>query len=804
MSISDVTDNRADYPGDKVPKYEKLEVTFQIQDTVAQNLQFPYDPSPPPGVDPEDPASQGITANAVFTPDDWQTSFVQPAFFYQDFIEGQVNGREWYYPTGDFVWKVRFSPHVPGTWQYKLVAEDASGYVESPTISFEVVDSTHRGFVTTSPVDGRYFEYDNGQLFYPLGFNTGINLADPVLGNEDAFLTYQQNGINIIRTWISSLYGTAWLEWLGGRNMYDGYLPRPGILPFFDPIRDRYTLALLIDYEADGDTGWFDACRFQFRSDPEAVKPNTTYRLRIKYWGKNITGLRNSSQPDYGLVGKIGGGWEVNCFEPGTSTVVTDYGGSTSDWSYVEGTWHSGDHSFLPKIYLGLENVTKGRAYIDSVSLREELGDGKFGPEIIAEPSMHYDLYFPEQGAHALDKIVELAGEYGVYLKLVIHEKNDTIFFNLDDDGTYVYGEEGDNFDGFYGIGRDVNKIRWLQQAWWRYLQARWGYSTAIHSWELTNEGDPWNSNHWALADELAKFMKCRIFGVPVGRGDGEACEYDHPNSHMVSTSFWHSFPEEQFWASAAYPNIDYADVHAYVSTGWLENSAYEDDAALFHIDYSAELRSNIDYFTSQNDLPTKPTLRGETGIDFIDAQAENQDLALDVHGVWLHNFLWAGLHPGAMTELYWWREFTDSQPGPDGQTGLHEVYRYLRDFVRNIPLANGSYQDANAELTDPNLRVVGQKDAVNGRAHLWVQNTRHTWRNVVDGAFGLAGLSGTLTINGFAPRTTYDVEWHEFNTQGVPEIQYSSVTSDGNGNIALNLPTKPHVTDVAIKIGDY
>jgi hypothetical protein len=114
VSILDIADNREDYLGEKIPKYEKLEISFQIQGTVAQNLQFPYDPSPPPGIDPADPAYQGITVNAVFTPDDWQTSFVQPAFYYQEFKEDQVNGREWYYPTGDFSWKVRFSPHVPG------------------------------------------------------------------------------------------------------------------------------------------------------------------------------------------------------------------------------------------------------------------------------------------------------------------------------------------------------------------------------------------------------------------------------------------------------------------------------------------------------------------------------------------------------------------------------------------------------------------------------------------------------------------------------------------------------------------
>jgi len=170
-----------------------------------------------------------------------------------------------------------------------------------------------------------------------------------------------------------------------------------------------------------------------------------------------------------------------------------------------------------------------------------------------------------------------------------------------------------------------------------------------------------------------------------------------------------------------------------------------------------------------------------------------------------LHNFTWAELDPGAMYEIFWQlRGEIDSPPGPDGQPGLYEIYKYFGDFIKDIPLNNGNYQDAQAILTDTNLRTTGQKDLINNRAHLWVQNKNHTWRNVVDGVNGIAGLSGTVTIDSFSPNTTYNVEWHEFGTQGTPTIQHSTVTSDGNGKIVLNLPTAPQITDVSIKIGNY
>ncbi len=383
-----------------------------------------------------------------------------------------------------------------------------------------------------------------------------MHLDDPVKGNESLYSDLQANDISFLRSTISGIYGSAGLEWMGARNIYDGNLPRTGLLPFHDPVRDRDVLTLHLDYERDGDTGWFDACRFQFWDDPEAVKPNTTYKVEITYWGERIKGPRDRKHPEYGLVGKIGPSWSSNCHEPQVGQVTTSHGGDTSDWGTINGTWYSGDNNFLPRIYLGLENVKSGSAYVASISLREDLGGGRYGPEIIAEPSMEYGSYISEQSAYALDKVVEVAEKYGMVLKLAVMDKNDEIFRKLDDDGTWVIAGEPDNEDGFYGLGREVNKTRWLQQAWWRYLQARWGYSPSIHSWELTNEGDPFLTRHYEMADEFGKFMRCRVFGVPVSSDAGAVCTFDHPNRHLVTTSFWHSFPgyaastEPGFWGS--------------------------------------------------------------------------------------------------------------------------------------------------------------------------------------------------------------------------------------------------------------
>ena len=88
------------------------------------------------------------------------------------------------------------------------------------------------------------------------------------------------------------------------------------------------------------------------------------------------------------------------------------------------------------------------------------------------------------------------------------------------------------------------------------------------------------------------------------------------------------------------------------------------------------------------------PIVRGEAGIDIFEEQREQAALASDPYGVWLHNFLWATLHPGGLYELYWWSGNLRDQPGPDGNpaNGLFEIYAPYNEFMADIPLNGGGY----------------------------------------------------------------------------------------------------------------
>jgi len=758
------------------------------------------------------PVYQGITVNAIFTPDNWETTFLQPAFYDQEFDEDIRDGREWYYPTNNFSWKVRFSPPNPGEWQYKLSAEDASGYTETPSQSFEVSPSSNRGFVQVSLNDPRYFEFENGTYFSGLGYNLTGNQIDPRNPNrssQDYFQKTSQNGSQLFRYWLPiwSIYTSTWNPWRSiTPTPSGGYIPFTG-LTFERVNQDRGSETSMVVSNKD------NPCMFIGWLTPSpAMKTNTEYRIRVRYFTYEIEGPRISSNP-YGLVAKMGsdqiGGWlwgeGLNCSDPGTGIVVSDYQNESTQntdqpWQILEGSWNSGDSNFLPYFYLVMENVDRGRALIDYVSIKEVLGGGAFGPNILPKPWMSHHLYFDQRNSLAIDKMIEAAHQHDIYLKLTTLEKNEWMLNRIQWDGST--GDFGEKNKNFYGNWRQITKVRWLQQAWWRYIQARWGYSPNIHSWELLNEGDPFNGQHYTLADEFGKYMHCRVFGIPVESEAGQKCDYEHPNSHLVTTSFWHSFPTKDFWASDDYPNIDYADLHAYNSTGQIDNPAHEVDAALYHLEYSQMAYRSLREAAGEHNQ--KPIIRGEAGIDFKDQQTKQPDLSKDQYGVWLHNFLWASLDSGGMIEQYWWNENIENQPGPDGEKGLYEVFSYFQQFLSEIPLNNGVYVDIEARASNPNLRVIGQKDTNNSRAHLWVQNIDHTWRNVVDGFSLSTSTSGPITIDGFSPNQELIVVWHSFTSQGIPSIETSNISVDESGRITLQLPGDPSITDIGISIKKY
>jgi len=951
--------------------YDPFLLAFTVV-TTATNPYFPYDPDPPLGV----PAGVGISVDGLFSNDNWATFVVQPGFLYQDYQRDCIgaeeedfckywngqewrSGREWLYPVGDPVWKIRFAPQETGTWRYRLRATDGSGTTYYPAygdLSFTVTSSDSHGFLRISSTDPGYFEFSDGTPFIGVGYNSGYERRRFSYAVDEEMQRLEENRVNFLRIWMtgSSIYMAPWHPWNSHHLPHEGgYFPAASLT--YDEAYDDHMFSLrLWDFLDPEVSDRRNPCVFQGFSGNVSVKPDTAYQLRVRLRTSGVTGPREPDYP-YGFTVRKAGWLGDTCSDPGStegqSVRLLDHVNGDTEWQEITGTFTTeSDEYFLGNLYLILENTTAGEAFIDEVSLREMKGGVPVGPEVLRKNRFAYHLYFDQQPSWQWDYVFEKAAQSGVTIRPVILEKNDWIANHIDENGNLVgtYYELDNN--RFYA--RPNTAVRRFHEYFWRYLIARWGYSTAVHSWELMNEGDPYNGNHYAQANDFGQYMHAH-----------------DPHGHLVTTSNWHSFPIAEFWGNPAYSEVDYADVHAYACCGtkydgWPQGIAsplsfeeredyvyggtgysvhipgdqqftnqggtwrslvirgegewqiryvmkaenftgacpYGDPATLagprlqwsldggrywggrsnvvppaangqdficsapagtydwrvFDSRYSADgvlaplsarlvitddiihsLHINFQngfgsgggawvdnvelispdgrkvHLNGQFDLtridhdaalldasyslrfggrtlsgPEKPVTRGEVAIGDEDAYRGDHlhDQTNDTEGVWLHNFLWGQVNPGGLYELYW-------DPYNIRQHDLYYHYRAFRDFMDGIPLNNGFYQDAEAIVSHPDLRAWGQKDTVHGKAHLWIQNRNHTWRNVVDGVT-VSELPGQVTIPDMTPGP-YQVEWWDTYSGAIMKTEVVEASSDA---LVLSLPA-PLNNDVAVKV---
>jgi hypothetical protein len=214
-----------------------------------------------------------------------------------------------------------------------------------------------------------------------------------------------------------------------------------------------------------------------------------------------------------------------------------------------------------------------------------------------------------------------------------------------------------------------------------------------------------------------------------------------------------------------------------------------EKDAAHYHLWHSREYGGWKFRF---------PVVRGEAGMVPHDASTDDKTglgIQKDLSGVWYHNYLWSSIDSGALYEIYWYADpHVYSRDLYDHRHAALSLY----NFLSGIPLNNGRYRDLDAEVSNADLRVVGQKDPASGNAHLWIQNRNYTWKNAVDGIF-VPAVSGTVRIGGFGSNAEYTLEW--WDTRRVTGQQIKTETLKATPGGALEILIQSLTQDIALKI---
>jgi len=161
-----------------------------------------------------------------------------PGFFYQGYRRTKSEeGHEKLIPVGAPSWKVRFSAMEPGPHEFYVTLRDDRGEARSASESFTAAPPVDpRGRIRVSRQDPRYFEFENGEFFFPQGVNMrdGGNQAARQRGTydfDDFFPAFDQAGLQFARTWMCAWW--AGIEWsdkydsrydnLGRYSMYNAW-----------------------------------------------------------------------------------------------------------------------------------------------------------------------------------------------------------------------------------------------------------------------------------------------------------------------------------------------------------------------------------------------------------------------------------------------------------------------------------------------------------------------------------------------------------------------------------------------------
>ncbi len=179
----------------EVPLYGKVEFTLDLQGT----YENAFDP-------------QEIAIDGRFRlPDGGSVS--APGFYFQDYTHARKDGQEVMTPRGAPGWRIRFSPTQVGRYSLTVTAKDSTGKsVTSKPVEFECLASEDPGFIRISKSDRRYFAFDNGQPYVPIGANVCWGNAPGLFSYEEWLPQYQHAGCNYFRLWLGPAWVTFALE----------------------------------------------------------------------------------------------------------------------------------------------------------------------------------------------------------------------------------------------------------------------------------------------------------------------------------------------------------------------------------------------------------------------------------------------------------------------------------------------------------------------------------------------------------------------------------------------------------------
>lgn len=128
------------------------------------------------------------------------------AFYFQDYRASMRDGVEELTAIGDPEWRIRFTPRMAGKYRWQMHAKEHHGdVVETPWHDIEVMPSQLPGFIRVDPGNARFFSYENGDFFYPLGINLRSPSDNMVPHDVDYKMPNVAGGSQVINNYIKQM-----------------------------------------------------------------------------------------------------------------------------------------------------------------------------------------------------------------------------------------------------------------------------------------------------------------------------------------------------------------------------------------------------------------------------------------------------------------------------------------------------------------------------------------------------------------------------------------------------------------------
>jgi hypothetical protein len=173
-----------------VPRYERVELTVDLEARYAN----PFDP-------------EQVALEARFRAPSGVERIV-PGFWYRPYRRQLHGTRELLTPAGNGGWRIRFAPEEIGRYTYAVTVRDTRGTSAPMPGAFASRASKHPGYVRVSRADRRFFAFDSGKPYFPIGANvcwSGGGAPAHSRGTfdyDDWFPRYAAQGCNYARLWI--------------------------------------------------------------------------------------------------------------------------------------------------------------------------------------------------------------------------------------------------------------------------------------------------------------------------------------------------------------------------------------------------------------------------------------------------------------------------------------------------------------------------------------------------------------------------------------------------------------------------